>query len=154
MKGLAFSPLTDIRSFVHNYLLDENLVDVKTLQAQLDTLRHFETLAADVRERIAMLNHIEEMDKERAANRRRRITNGYIRRPVQGDGYIAELKERRLQLDEARLELNRAEPKTEKLARQHQQVQANLVDAQVALQVDLTAQRERELCRKDCRNEC
>jgi hypothetical protein len=34
---LAFSPLTDIRSFVHNYLLDENLLDVKTLQAQLET---------------------------------------------------------------------------------------------------------------------
>ena len=43
VKGLAFSPLTDIRSFVHTYLLDENLVDVKTLQAQLETLRHFET---------------------------------------------------------------------------------------------------------------
>ena len=42
VKGLAFSPLTDIRAFVHNYLLDENLVDVKTLQAQLETLRHFE----------------------------------------------------------------------------------------------------------------
>ncbi|MBV5348032.1 AAA family ATPase, partial [bacterium] len=28
VKGLAFSPLTDIRSFVHNYLLDENLLDV------------------------------------------------------------------------------------------------------------------------------
>ena len=38
VKGLAFSPLTDIRSFVQNYLLDEHLVDVKTLQAQLETL--------------------------------------------------------------------------------------------------------------------
>ena len=28
VKGLAFSPLTDIRSFVHNYLLDENLLAV------------------------------------------------------------------------------------------------------------------------------
>ena len=62
VKGLAFSPLTDIRSFVQNYLLDEHLVDVKTLQAQLETLRHFETLAANVRERIAMLDHIEETD--------------------------------------------------------------------------------------------
>jgi hypothetical protein len=80
VKGLAFSPLTDIRSFVHNYLLDENLVDVKTLQAQLETLRHFEGLAADVRERIASLEHIEELDKERCPARRRRITNSYIAR--------------------------------------------------------------------------
>jgi uncharacterized protein YPO0396 len=56
VKGLAFSPLTNIREFVQLYLLDENLVDVKTLQAQLETLRHFEGLAADVRERIAALD--------------------------------------------------------------------------------------------------
>jgi uncharacterized protein YPO0396 len=148
VKGLAFSPLTDIRSFVHNYLLDEHLVDVKTLQAQLETLRHFETLAANVRERIAMLDHIEEMDKERAANRRRRVTNGYIQRRAQGDIHAAELKERRLQFDEARLELNRAALKGETLAQSYRQAQARLVDAQVALQVDQTAQRERELSEK------
>jgi uncharacterized protein YPO0396 len=148
VKGLAFSPLTDIRSFVQNYLLDEHLVDVKTLQAQLETLRHFETLAADVRERIAMLDHIEELDKERAANRRRRITNGYIRRRAQGDVHGVELKERRLQLDEARLELSRAEFKGETLTQQYRQAQARLLDAQVALQVDQTAQRERELAEK------
>ncbi len=148
VKGLAFSPLTDIRAFVQNYLLDEHLVDVKTLQAQLETLRHFETLAANVRERIGMLDHIEELDKERAANRRRRLTNGFIRRRALGDVHMAELKERRLQLDEARLELSRAELKGETLHQQHRMAQARLVDAQVALQVDQTAQRERELTDK------
>ena len=53
---------------------------MKTLQAQLDTLRHFESLAADVRERIEALTRIDELDRERAANRRRRITNGTIDR--------------------------------------------------------------------------
>src|SRR5437899_2715953 len=47
VKGLAFTPLTDMRRFVLDYLLDESLVDVKNLQAQLETLRHFEQLAAD-----------------------------------------------------------------------------------------------------------
>jgi uncharacterized protein YPO0396 len=148
VKGLAFSPLTDIRAFVQNYLLDEHLVDVKTLQAQLETLRHFETLAANVRERIGILNHIEEMDKERFANRRRRLTNGFIRRRAMGDAHTAELKARRLQLDEARLDLSRAELKGETLNRQHQMAQTRLVDAQVALQVDQTAQRERDLTEK------
>jgi uncharacterized protein YPO0396 len=148
VKGLAFTPLTDIRSFVQNYLLDEHLVDVKTLQAQLETLRHFETLAANVRERIGMLDHIEELDKERAANRRRRMTNGYIRRRAQGDIQLSELKDRRLRLDEVRLELSRAERKGETLAQQYHQAQTLLVDAQVALQVDQTARRERELSEK------
>ena len=140
--------MTDIRSFVQNYLLDEHLVDVKTLQAQLETLRHFETLAANVRERIDTLNHIEELEKERTANRRRRITNGYVGRRAQGDVALAELKERRIQLDEARLELTRAGLKGETLTQRFRQAQALLVDAQVALQVDQTAQRERELAEK------
>ena len=55
VKGVAFSPLTNIRDFVHNYLLDEALVDVKTLREQLETLRHFETLVANIVARIAEL---------------------------------------------------------------------------------------------------
>jgi len=132
VKGLAFSPLTDIRSFVHNYLLDENLLDVKTLQAQLDTLRHFESLAADVRERIEALEKIEELDKERAANRRRRITNGFIARRSHGEIYTTELKNARLKLDEIRLELNRAEIQSEQLASHLKYAESALLDAKVA----------------------
>lgn len=145
VKGIAFSPLTDIRSFVHNYLLDENLVDVKTLQAQLETLRHFEALAADVRERIAYLDQIEELDKERAANRRRRITNGYIQRRAQGDTHLANLKTRRLELDETRLALQRAALERDTLDERLRQAQAALLDSRVALQTNRTAAREKEL---------
>ncbi|HLE73139.1 MAG TPA: hypothetical protein VI688_02730, partial [Anaerolineales bacterium] len=148
VKGVAFSPLTDIRSFVHNYLLDENLVDVKTLQAQLETLRHFEGLAADVRERITYLDQIEELDTERMANRRRRITNGYIQRRAQADTHLASLKERRLELDEARLALNRAELERDDLAERLKQAQAALLDSQVALQTNQAAVREKELREK------
>ena len=148
VKGLAFSPLTDIRAFVHNYLLDENLVDVKTLQAQLETLRHFESLAANIRERIAALTQIEEFDQERVANRRRRLTNGYLQRRAQGDAHLTELKTRRLELDEVRLTLSRAALQREELTEQLKRAQAALVEAQVALQTDLTAAREKELREK------
>ena len=148
VKGLAFSPLTDIRAFVHNYLLDENLLDVKTLQAQLDTLRHFESLAADVRERIEALNHIEEFDKERLANRRRRITNGYVARRVRGEIHTAELKTARLKLDETRLELSRAEIQRDQIASQLKFAETALLDAKIALQTDQTAAKEHDLGEK------
>jgi uncharacterized protein YPO0396 len=148
VKGLAFSPLTDIRSFVHNYLLDENLLDVKTLQAQLDTLRHFESLAANVRERIEALETIEELDKERASNRRRRITNGYIARCSRGEIYTAELKDARLKLDEIRLELSRAEIQREQLASHLKYAETALLDAKVVLQTDQTAIKQRDLTEK------
>lgn len=145
VKGLAFSPLIDMRSFVHNYLLDENLVDVKALQAQLETLRHFENLAANVRERIGALDQIEELDKERSANRRRRITNGFITRRAQADTHLAELKSLRVQLAETQLNLSRAELQREELNLRLRHAQAGLVDAQVAIQTDHTARREQEL---------
>jgi len=145
VKGLAFSPLTDIRLFVHNYLLDENLLDVKTLQAQLDTLRHFESLAADVRQRIEALNHIEELDKERSANRRRRITNGYIARRAAGEVYRHELQEARLKLDEARLALSRSEIQRDQVSSYLKFAENALLDARIALQTDQTVLRAREL---------
>lgn len=148
VKGLAFSPLTDIRSFVHTYLLDENLVDVKTLQAQLETLRHFESLAADVRQRIDSLNRIDELDKERAANRRRRITNTYVARRAQADLFLADLKSRRLELDTLKLELSRAELHRDELARSLRFAQSALTDAEIALRADQTAIREKELREK------
>ena len=148
VKGLAFSPLTDIRSFVHNYLLDENLLDVKNLQEQLDTLRHFESLAADVRERIESLNKIDELDKERAANRRRRITNGYIARRARGELHGAELKNTRLKLDETRLNLHRAENDRDQLATHLKFAETALLDAKLALQSNQSAIQERDLREK------
>ena len=144
-KGLAFSPLTDIRAFVHSFLLDENLVDVKTLQTQLETLRHFEALAADVRERIAALDKIAEFDEERLANRRRRITNGYVRRRAEADRHMTLLKQSRLALDEAQLDLSRAELDRDAISEKQKHAESNLLDAKVALQTDLTAIRENEL---------
>jgi uncharacterized protein YPO0396 len=145
VKGLAFSPLINIRDFVHNYLLDENLVDVRLLQEQLDTLRHFEELAADVRRRIEELSRIDELDEERATHRRLRITNGYIRRMAQGDHRLAELKRRRIELDEKRLELSRAELRREDLEEKVKFARQELLDAQIALQTDATAVREKAL---------
>lgn len=145
VKGLAFSPLTNIRDFVHSYLLDENLVDVHVLQEQLDTLRHFETLAADVRRRIEELNCIEAQDQERVSQRRLRIINGYVRRRAQGDKHLADLKRYRLELDEKRLELSRAELRRESLEDTLGFARQALLDAQVALQTDAAAARDKAL---------
>ncbi len=145
VKGLAFSPLTDIRDFVHSYLLDENLVDVKTLRDQLETMRHFETLAGDVRQRIADLNAIEELDQERGNQRRLRLINGYVRRHAESDSYLAQLKRHRLKLDEAQLNLSRTALQRDELAERLAHARQALVDAEVALRTDVTARREREL---------
>ena len=145
VKGVAFSPLTNIRDFVHNYLLDEALVDVKTLQEQLETLRHFETLVADIVARIAELDRIEEHDAERVANRRRHVTNGFVKRQAQADTLLVALKRRRLERDEADLGLQRAELARDGLGEGLKLAQETLLQAQLALQTDRTANRQAEL---------
>jgi uncharacterized protein YPO0396 len=148
VKGLAFSPLTDIRSFVHNYLLDENLVDVKTLQAQLETMRHFETLAIGVRERIESLNVIEELNKERVANRRKRISNTAIARLAEADTFLDSLKQMRLELDSFKLNYSREELRQDEISRALKFAQSALTDAEIALRTDQNAIREKELREK------
>jgi len=148
VKGLAFSPLTDIRSFVHNYLLDENLVDVKTLQAQLETMRHFETLAIGVRERIDSLNVVEELNKERIANRRKRISNTAIARLAEADTFLDQLKQTRLELDSFKLDYSREELRRDEISRALKFAQAALTEAEIALRTDQNAIREKELREK------
>jgi uncharacterized protein YPO0396 len=144
-KGVAFSPLTNIRDFVHNYLLDENLVDVKTLQQQLESLRHFEGLVADIRARIAELDRIDEYDEERVARRRLRITNGFVRRRGEADRVLEQLKDRRLERDEDDLALKRAELARDGLQESLKLAHETLMQAQIALKTDATAARQREL---------
>jgi uncharacterized protein YPO0396 len=145
VKGLAFSPLTNIRDFVHNYLLDEDLVDVRVLREQLETMRHFETLAADVRQRIAALDRIEELDQERSSQRRLRLINGYIQRRAQGDVRLVELKGYRLELDQKRVNLSRLKLQRDELGERLTHARHALIDAQVALRSDASVVREKEL---------
>jgi uncharacterized protein YPO0396 len=145
VKGLAFSPLTNIRDFVHDYLLEENLVDVKALRDQLETMRHFEALAADVRQRIAELDALEALDEERRSQRRLRLVNGTIRRHAQADTHMAEIKRRRLELDQKRVDLGRLELERDALAERLGHAQQALIEAEVALRTDATAARERDL---------
>jgi uncharacterized protein YPO0396 len=153
VKGLAFSPLTRIRDFVHNYLLDENLVDVGALREQLETMRHFETLAADIRQRIAALDRVEELDQERISQRNLRLVNGYIRRRAQGDVYLGELKGHRLELDQKRVNLSRLELRRDDLAERLTHARQTLIDAEVAWRLDTTAAREKALQEETTRTE-
>lgn len=145
VKGLAFSPLTNIRDFVHSYLLDENLVDVKTLQDQLDTMRHFETLAADIRRRIAALDQIEALDQERGSQRRLRLINGYVSRRAQSDTHLADLKKYRLEREERQVALSRQELRRDDLTERLKQANNDLLEAQIALRTDATAARQEML---------
>jgi uncharacterized protein YPO0396 len=145
VKGLAFSPLTNIRDFVHTYLLDENLVDVDMLREQLETMRHFEGLAHDIRQRIEALNRIEELDQERTTQRRLRLVNGYVGRRARSDAYLAELKRYRVELDEKRVELSRRELQRDELGERLEYARQAHFEARLRLETDATLARKKAL---------
>jgi uncharacterized protein YPO0396 len=145
VKGLAFSPLTNIRDFVHTYLLDENLVDVDMLREQLETLRHFESLALDIRQRIQALSQIEELDQERRTQRRLHLINGYISRHARSDAHLAELKRYRQELDRKQVELSRCELQRDDLAGHLDHARQAHFEARMRLETDATAARQKTL---------
>jgi uncharacterized protein YPO0396 len=145
VKGLAFSPLTNIRDFVHTYLLDENLVDVDMLREQLETLRHFESLALDIRQRIQTLSQIEELDQERRTQRRLHLINGYISRHARSDAHLAELKRYRQELDHKQVELSRCELQRDDLAGHLDHARQAHFEARMRLETDATAARQKTL---------
>lgn len=73
VKGLAFKPIGKVKDFVFNYLLDENPVDTKSMQANLAHYKELEAKAAGAKSRIAALIPIKEtslqIDKERGYER-------------------------------------------------------------------------------------
>jgi uncharacterized protein YPO0396 len=143
VKGLAFSPLTNIRDFVRTYLLDENLVDVDMLREQLETMRHFEKLAADIRQRIEALNRIETLDQERGSQRRLRLINGYISRHATSDAHLTDLKRYRLELDQKQVDLSRCELQRGDLAERLEHAHQAHFEAKVQLETDTTALRKK-----------
>jgi uncharacterized protein YPO0396 len=145
VKGLAFSPLTNIRDFVHTYLLDENLVDVDMLREQLETLRHFESLALDIRQRIQALSQIEELDQERRTQRRLHLINGYISRHARSDAHLAELKRYRQELDRKQVELSRCQLQRDDLAEHLEHARQAHFEARMRLETDAAATRQKAL---------
>ncbi|MDW7650360.1 MAG: SbcC/MukB-like Walker B domain-containing protein [Bacillota bacterium] len=57
-KGISFSPITDLRSFVYGYILEERHVDVNTMRDYFEKFRQVEQMIADTEVEIAALEKI------------------------------------------------------------------------------------------------
>ncbi|MCW3490210.1 ATP-binding protein [Dethiobacter alkaliphilus] len=57
-KGISFSPITDLRSFVYGYILEERHVDVDTMRDYFEKFRQVEQMIADTEVEIAALEKI------------------------------------------------------------------------------------------------
>jgi energy-coupling factor transporter ATP-binding protein EcfA2 len=58
-KGISFSPLTNLRSFVYDYILEEQTLDVESMQEYFEKVRQVEQLIESTKNEIADLERIE-----------------------------------------------------------------------------------------------
>jgi uncharacterized protein YPO0396 len=57
-KGISFSPITDLRSFVYGYILEERRVDVNTMRDYFEKFRQVDQMIAETELEIAALEKI------------------------------------------------------------------------------------------------
>jgi uncharacterized protein YPO0396 len=57
-KGISFSPITDLRSFVYGYILEERHVDVNTMRDYFEKFRQVDQMIAETEGEIAALEKI------------------------------------------------------------------------------------------------
>ena len=120
-------------------------MDVKTLQEQLETLRHFETLVANIVARIAELDRIAE--HRRGADRQSPPAHHqrFCEAPSRGRHHPGRSQAPPFGRDEADLSLKRAELARDGLQESFKLAQETLLQAQIALQTDRTAAHQAEL---------
>lgn len=58
-KGISFSPITDLRRFVYDYILEERDIDVENMREYFEKFRQVELMIKETRKEIAELEKIE-----------------------------------------------------------------------------------------------
>jgi len=66
VKALAFHPITDIRRFVYDYVLDEKEVKIDAMLENFRQYRHYDVLVNQTKEKIARLEEISARYREKA----------------------------------------------------------------------------------------
>ncbi|MDW7730111.1 MAG: SbcC/MukB-like Walker B domain-containing protein [Bacillota bacterium] len=77
-KGISFSPLTDLRSFVYDYILEEQTLDVESMQEYFEKVRQVEQLIESTKNEIADLERIENRYREIEKLQETLKTNDYM----------------------------------------------------------------------------
>lgn len=77
-KGIAFSPITDLRRFVYDYILEEKVIDVETMRDYFEKFREVERIIGETKAEISALEQIGECYREIEKLQRQLALGGYM----------------------------------------------------------------------------
>lgn len=138
VKALAFQPITDIRRFVYDYVLEARSINIEAMRENLQQYRQFELLAAQTREKISALEEIRSTFAEKLRVEEAILTQDYLilraRREAAAERWEA-LEQERAQLEQ---EVAAARAAREDIAKELGRARERQVELEAALRQNST----------------
>jgi len=147
-KGISFSPLTNLRSFVYDYILEEQTLDVESMQEYFEKVRQVQELIDTTRAEIDALEKIESRYREIEKLQETLKSNDYM---VHRASYEVKLEEVGLkEQQQAEVTTKRAalEAEIEEKRKQKEGLKETLRRLEEAMQANEARRREEELKRE------
>ncbi len=146
-KGISFSPITELRSFVYDYILEEHPLEVENMQEYFEKFRQVEQMIDNTKNEIAALEKIETCygDIEKLNDTLK--INDYM---VSRGAYEAKLNEIREKKQEKNKFLSRKEELQKEIEEAHankERIKETLADLETLMRENEAKQKEEELNR-------
>lgn len=91
-KGISFTPITNLRSFVYDYILEEHVLDVETMREYFEKFCQVELMISETKKEIASLEKIESQYGEVEKLQETLIINDYMVKRAAWESKLQELQ--------------------------------------------------------------
>ncbi len=147
-KGISFSPITNLRSFVYDYILEERTLDVETMREYFEKFRQVEIMIEETKKEIAELENIEEIYREIEKFRETLQVNDYMVYRGAWETALGEAREKEEEQEKARRELKDLQEKIEETEKERRQLKEEIERLAEEMRRNEARQKEQELQRR------
>ncbi len=144
-KGISFSPITDLRRFVYDYILEERVIDVETMRDYFEKFREVERIIEDTRKEIAALDRIEERYLEIEKLRRQLALGDYMVKRAGWESQRAKVVQKSAEEKETGRALTELSQKIEEAKREQSGLEETIADLKEKVAENEVHKQEQEL---------
>ncbi|MGI6317617.1 MAG: ATP-binding protein [Dethiobacteria bacterium] len=144
-KGISFSPITDLRRFVYDYILEERDIDVENMREYFEKFRQVELMIGETRKEIAELEKIEAQYGEIENLRRNLDINDYMVARARWEAGLVKLNEGERSLQESRKNLKALEEQVQKTEDEKARLEEEIPRLEQAIRENEVAIKEEKL---------
>ncbi len=144
-KGISFSPITNLRRFVYDYILEEQSIDVETMRVYLEKFRQVELIIEDTKKEIEALEEIENQYKDIEKLRQNLAVNDYMVKRGNWEKELARLRQEESNKAENERKAKALEGELSLTADGKKKLMVGLEDLEKAVAENEVARKEQEL---------